>query len=115
MSLFCSCPDWAPNIKKVDGPIALQAVRSGGAYQYDGKPFKFCPWCGRGLVHKCDTCGAITAVGEQTEGHYFYGGCPRPQTIQPPKPPEPETNKCRVCSKPTFGLYCAEHSKGGRP
>lgn len=73
-------------MKKINGPIVLQSVRSGGAYQYDGKPFVFCPWCGKRVI-----------VTEQTV---------RPR-------PEPETNRCRVCGTPTFGLYCAKHTKGG--
>lgn len=111
MSLHCPCPDWEPGIRKIDGPIALQAVRTGGAYQYDGKPFRFCPWCGQRLKMRCHHCKAILEPGEQYEGHYFFGGCPRPETPAPR--PEPETNKCRVCGTPTFGLYCAQHTKGG--
>ena len=45
----CSCPDWKPQIEKVNAPIQLQSVRSGFRWKYDGKPFKFCPWCGHEL------------------------------------------------------------------
>ena len=42
------CPDWAPQIEKVNAPIILQQLRTGRS-DYDGKPFKFCPWCGHEL------------------------------------------------------------------
>ncbi len=47
---FCSCEDWPIQSKIIDGYITLSAVRSG---QYDlyskqgGKPFIFCPFCGK--------------------------------------------------------------------
>jgi hypothetical protein len=110
MSLHCNCPDWEPQIAKINGPISLQSVRSGGAYQYDGKQFVFCPWCGSRLKLRCHQCNAILEPGEQYEGHFFYGGCHRPAPVPVRPRPEPETNKCRTCGKPTFGLYCAEHS-----
>lgn len=40
------CADWAPGIEAINGPIILQTHRSGGAYQYSGKAFRYCPWCG---------------------------------------------------------------------
>jgi len=42
----CKCEDWAENMPKVNAPIMLQALR-GGTTGYDGKPFKYCPWCGK--------------------------------------------------------------------
>lgn len=39
------CADWKPQCEQVNGPIMLQAVRSGVDF-YKGKPFQFCPWCG---------------------------------------------------------------------
>lgn len=45
----CSCPDWKPNIEAINGPIVLQSIRSGFTYQYRGKKFKYCPWCGEEL------------------------------------------------------------------
>lgn len=92
MSLHCPCPDWAPQINIVNGPIILQSVRSGGAYKYPGKQFLFCPWCGTRLVED--------------------DPCRQPQVVSAPRPPE--ANKCGVCGVPTFGLYCAKHTKGGR-
>jgi hypothetical protein len=50
MALECIwCTDWREQIAKVNGPIEMQAIRSGFRHQYDGKPFKFCPWCGQEL------------------------------------------------------------------
>lgn len=46
MSNEACCDDWNANIKKLNAPIELQAIRSGFKWQYDGKPFQFCPWCG---------------------------------------------------------------------
>jgi hypothetical protein len=88
MSLHCSCPDWEPELKKINGPIVLQSVRSGGAYRYNGKQFIFCPWCGERLTGTVEAGLEVPAM-------------PRP---------EPEANTCRTCGKKTFGLYCAEHS-----
>lgn len=41
------CPDWYPQIDKLNTPILIQFARSGGTYKFDGKPFVFCPWCGK--------------------------------------------------------------------
>jgi hypothetical protein len=49
MNLSCPCPDWPANIEALNAPIITQAVRSGGFWQYRGKPFAFCPWCGKAL------------------------------------------------------------------
>lgn len=110
MSLFCGCPNWEPEIRKLNGPIVLQSVRSGGRYQYDGKSFTFCPWCGERLVEKCDQCGAHLMPGEQAEGHYIEGPCKRPTFPQAVEKAPRDTNRCQVCGTPTFGLYCAKHS-----
>lgn len=48
----CDCQDWKGNIGKVNAPIILQSVRSGGAYQFDGKAFVFCPWCSKPLTEE---------------------------------------------------------------
>lgn len=45
----CVCGAWAANIDKVNGPIVLQSIRSGFRRQYDGAPFRYCPWCGSKL------------------------------------------------------------------
>ena len=41
------CADWQPQTELVNGPIIMQTLRSGGAYQYPGIPFRYCPWCGK--------------------------------------------------------------------
>lgn len=51
---YCDCLDWAANIEKVNGPILLQSLRSGGRYQYDGTAFKYCPWCSYVLKEKAE-------------------------------------------------------------
>jgi hypothetical protein len=91
MSLHCDCPDWDKEIRIVNSAHVLQSVRSGGGYQYPGKQFKFCPWCGKAL--------AITVGDLKIEAA--------------PVRPRPETNRCGVCGTPTFGLYCAKHTRGG--
>lgn len=47
----CTCKDWQENIDKVNGPMILQAVRSGGK-GYSGVTFKYCPWCGELLINQ---------------------------------------------------------------
>jgi len=44
MKKYC-CSDWDENIEKVNGQIVLQSLRAGRDL-FNGKPFKFCPWCG---------------------------------------------------------------------
>ena len=42
------CDLWEPGCDAINGPIVLQTIRSGHAYQFDSKyTFKFCPWCGK--------------------------------------------------------------------
>ena len=48
----CYCKEWLPNIEKINGPIIMQTLRSGGNYVFNGEPFHFCPWCGKELVDK---------------------------------------------------------------
>lgn len=40
------CPDWEPQLAKINAVIGLKSARSGFTWQYDGIPFRFCPWCG---------------------------------------------------------------------
>ena len=39
------CIDWVENLPKINAQIELQFIRSG--VQYDGLPFRYCPWCGQ--------------------------------------------------------------------
>ena len=48
--LTCSCPDWASGTEAINGPIIEKAVRSGLTWQFTGKKFRFCPWCGKALA-----------------------------------------------------------------
>lgn len=44
----CICSDWKDNIDKLNSGTLFMAMRGYG--QYDGKVFKYCPWCGKELV-----------------------------------------------------------------
>jgi len=57
----CGCEEWRVNLPKINGPVQLQTIRSGFRYQFDGVPFRYCPWCGKNLI---DLKEAITAVSE---------------------------------------------------
>lgn len=49
--MICKCKDWKPNIDIVNGFIVMQANMAWGNKKgYTGKPFRFCPWCGKKLV-----------------------------------------------------------------
>ena len=48
--ITCDCEYWKIGIEKVNAPITLQSASSGYVWQYDAKPFRFCPWCGKELV-----------------------------------------------------------------
>lgn len=43
---FECCSDWAVQIDILNSPIVMQTVRSGFKWQYPGKKFAYCPWCG---------------------------------------------------------------------
>ena len=45
----CDCKDWEENIKKVDAGFVFLATHF-NSKGYDGKPFKFCPWCAKELT-----------------------------------------------------------------
>jgi hypothetical protein len=85
----CTCPDWKPNIEIISGPFILQQLRQPGSVR-PCKQFEFCPWCGSKLI-----------------------GTNEVKEFVPPVPVRPQTNRCGVCGTPTFGLYCAKHTKGG--
>lgn len=58
MSRHCKCEKWEEGFKAVDGPMALQSIRSGGKYQFNQDYiFLFCPWCGVRLIAPCYICG----------------------------------------------------------
>ena len=52
MSRVCFCPEWGPNMKKLNGIVVTAAIRTNAPHYYDGKVFSFCPWCGRELMIK---------------------------------------------------------------
>ncbi len=44
----CTCEDWEPNIKIINGYIDMAANRVyGNPKGYEGKIFTHCPWCGK--------------------------------------------------------------------
>jgi hypothetical protein len=59
----CSCADWLENLPKVNAPIMLQAARNPHHGGYTGMPFRFCPWCGKGLIDEAKLA-AVTKVIE---------------------------------------------------
>lgn len=55
MKTQCDCPDYAPELEKINGPIALQQIRSGQPAGPDYfKPWAYCPWCGSDLTEAVD-------------------------------------------------------------
>ncbi len=42
----CNCKDWQPNIDKINSAITMDFVHG---KEYTGKPFEYCPWCGKKL------------------------------------------------------------------
>jgi hypothetical protein len=42
------CSDWEPEVKKINAPIFLAQARNPQLTpDFQFKPWKFCPWCGR--------------------------------------------------------------------
>ena len=66
--MTCNCAYWRDNIEKVTGPMTLQTFRSGFRYQYDGAVFRYCPWCGKGLVED-EAAGDHPMSSEQPKPH----------------------------------------------
>jgi len=46
----CSCKDWQENIDFLNAGFVMCLVH--GSSGYEGKVFKFCPWCGAELSGK---------------------------------------------------------------
>lgn len=49
---YCGCEDWEPNIEKVNSLMCSAFNISHGLTGYNGKIFKYCPWCGKKLKNK---------------------------------------------------------------
>lgn len=47
--MICKCADWKPNMELVNEPLLFCAARNPGQWNYEGKVFKYCPWCGSEL------------------------------------------------------------------
>lgn len=48
--MTCNCKEWAENMPKVEAPRVFAAARNPGTGDYDGVPFRYCPWCGKLLL-----------------------------------------------------------------
>ena len=46
MTTNCTCQLWADTIKKINASIDIARIHG---LDYNGEPFRFCPWCGRDL------------------------------------------------------------------
>jgi hypothetical protein len=53
----CKCKEWIENIGKIDGAFEFKANH--GCGDYNGKKFKYCPWCGKELEDDLMTKGKI--------------------------------------------------------
>jgi len=47
------CDYYQTGLDKINNIIALQVVRT-GKQVYDGKPFVYCPWCGKKTLKQLD-------------------------------------------------------------
>jgi len=43
----CNCPDWKENLPIINDAFAFKVLH--GSNGYEGKPFIYCPWCGKKL------------------------------------------------------------------
>ena len=43
----CECDDYKENAPKIDSFVMLGFTHG---MEYDGKPWEYCPWCGKLLV-----------------------------------------------------------------
>lgn len=57
MSLICEdCDDWRENIKHIDNVFQFMHARNPMTYKgYEGKKFKYCPWCSNLLQEDSST------------------------------------------------------------
>ena len=44
MYKVCDCEDWKRGMAQLDGFVMLGFTQG---YKYTGKPFIYCPWCGK--------------------------------------------------------------------
>ena len=77
----CDCLDWRENIDKVNGPIVLQSIRAGRDL-YTGKPFVYCPWCGRCLLEQ-NECRHPRIERRTEDGLYQCHECFALMQLQP--------------------------------
>jgi len=61
---ICTCEDWEPNIKIINGYIDMAANRvCGDKRGYTGKYFTHCPWCGKMLEEEIKEIGDLCHEG----------------------------------------------------
>lgn len=78
--MICTCAEFAPNIAKVNAPLMTAVARNPStAKQYDGVPFRFCPWCGARLVASSAApvpeLVPISDANRCPHYHYLSGWC----------------------------------------
>ena len=64
------CPDWRPGIDKINAVIYFAGIHHGS---YDGKPFRFCPWCGKKVVLDERLSAGARSILDQLRGPAFAG------------------------------------------
>lgn len=57
----CDCDKWADNILKLSSCMTLAHVHGMG---YKGKPFNYCPWCGKNLDEGMEIIKPAGQVGK---------------------------------------------------
>lgn len=62
--MICNCIDWKFNIDKVNAPFILAAARNPGRINYDGKQFRYCPWCSKPLRDEGSETKSVAAPSE---------------------------------------------------
>lgn len=62
--MICNCIDWKFNIDKVNAPFMLAAARNPGRINYDGKQFRYCPWCSKPLRDEGSGTKSVAAPSE---------------------------------------------------
>lgn len=82
----CTCADWVPGVAKINAYIDMGRIHSMG--EYSGKPFMYCPWCGKLLTEEvkpvvkskvtivCDFCHKEVerkSVSSQFRNSGFHG------------------------------------------
>ena len=67
----CNCHDWAENMPYLNDMLLFRWIH--GGKQYEGKPFVYCPWCGRRLTSAPSQRdeARLAACRQQVEEDFF--------------------------------------------